>query len=1218
MAFINSTAANVFGSANADTITTRFGPVGTFSTIYGGLGNDIYFIDAFYFDPVNGNTPQDIVIEALGGGLDTVNLNMSSNYNTGVGGTAFTLSANVENLEADLNLTSTGYGYRTFYLTGNSLANKITVLSNTNNTTNSIYAYASMFGEAGNDTLIGGTSFDQLDGGTGADVMQGGAGDDTYYVDNVLDQVIEAANNGFDRVYSSVTFTLGANVEQLRLRDSTNINGTGNALDNTLIGNSGNNTLNGLAGNDNLQGVAGNDVLNGGNGDDTLRGQDGNDTLNGGAGNDNLYGNSNGSGFIDRLDGGAGDDFYQIRSTNDVIADTGIGGNDTIRAFSQLTGDLGAGIENLELYNYSSILIGRGNALNNAITGNDFNNSLFGLAGDDNLNGGFGIDILDGGIGNDVLDGGDANDLMRGGLGNDIYFVDNINDAAVETTSGPAGGTDTVFSSADFTLGANIENLTLDGATGFGAGNASNNLIIGNGSNNLLAGKYGADTLNGGAGVDSLFGEEGADKLDGGLGADNMNGGAGNDVFIVDDAGDIVTELSTAGSGIDLVESSIRFNLADTDGAGADGGNVENLTLTGSNGIGGYGNGLANVITGNSGNNFIAGYGGNDTLIGGLGGDFLYGGIGADSMTGGLGDDLYYVDDVGDKVIELAGQGIDGVQSRISFNLGLNGINVENLFLSSGAINGTGNALNNSIYGNSGSNSLVGGAGNDYLYGSNGVDNLFGGDGNDVLDGGLDKDSMVGGLGNDTYYIDDANDVVTELAAAGNDTLKTSLAAPINLSAGTFANIENAELTNAGNFSIIGNAAANKLTGGAGNNNLDGGANNDTLFGGLGLDTLFGGAGNDSLDGGDGVDSLSGGDGSDTLNGGTGDDTMIGGAGNDVYLVDNFSDDLQEVLGGGIDRVESSVNFQLDNTVGKQQIENITLTGSNDIYADGNALNNLIIGNIGNNALYGYAGSDTLIGGLGNDDLYGGSGSDSLVGGLGDDFLNGELGIDSMVGGAGDDYYKVDVVGDIVIELAGQGIDTIESTFNFSLAALGNVENLSLDSTAFNGAGNALNNKIIGNFNSNNLNGAAGNDALYGSAGTDILNGGLGNDTLFGGTDIDNLTGGAGSDVFVYINGDGVDTITDFVIGLDILDLGSLPDLTFTGGGNSLTANQFALGNGALGTIGDANTRIVYNQANGDLFYDANGSAAGGQGQIFNLTLIAGVAPALSSTDIFG
>ena len=222
-----------------------------------------------------------------------------------------------------------------------------------------------------------------------------------------------------------------------------------------------------------------------------------------------------------------------------------------------------------------------------------------------------------------------------------------------------------------------------------------------------------------------------------------------------------------------------------------------------------------------------------------------------------------------------------------------------------------------------------------------------------------------------------------------------------------------------------------------------------------------------------------------------------------------------------------------------------------------------------------------------------------------------------MVGGAGDDYYEVDVAGDIVIELAGQGIDTVESSVNFSLAALVNIENLSLGTTAFNGTGNALNNRIIGNFNSNTLNGAAGNDTLYGSAGTDILNGGLGNDMLDGGTGNDALTGGAGNDIFIS-DSTSIDTITDFAIGFDILDLGAFGGLTFTGGGNSLTASQFALGNGALGTIGDANTRIVYNQANGDLFYDTNGSDAGGQGQIFNFTLIAGVAPALSSTDIFG
>ena len=118
MAFITSTAVTVFGSANADTINTQ-APNGSFSTIYGGLGNDIYFIDAFYVDLIAGNTPQDVVIEAVGGGIDTIHLDLYYDLNSTTGSTSFTLSENVENLEASL-YSYTGTNY--FTLTGNSLA----------------------------------------------------------------------------------------------------------------------------------------------------------------------------------------------------------------------------------------------------------------------------------------------------------------------------------------------------------------------------------------------------------------------------------------------------------------------------------------------------------------------------------------------------------------------------------------------------------------------------------------------------------------------------------------------------------------------------------------------------------------------------------------------------------------------------------------------------------------------------------------------------------------------------------------------------------------------------------------------------------------------------------------------------------------------------------------------------------------------------------------
>ncbi|MCC5619857.1 pre-peptidase C-terminal domain-containing protein [Nostoc sp. CHAB 5715] len=196
-----------------------------------------------------------------------------------------------------------------------------------NDTLNGADGNDSLAGGTANDSLIGGSGNDTLDGGLGTDTLIGGAGDDTYLVDTTLDRITEAANSGTDTVRSSVTYTLGTNLENLRLREGSDITGTGNSLSNFIFGNTSNNTLNGGAGNDTLDGNNGNDILNGGDGNDSLQGGPGNEVLNGGAGDDILIGVFPGSplppglGETDRFTGGAGADRFILGDAANVFYD---------------------------------------------------------------------------------------------------------------------------------------------------------------------------------------------------------------------------------------------------------------------------------------------------------------------------------------------------------------------------------------------------------------------------------------------------------------------------------------------------------------------------------------------------------------------------------------------------------------------------------------------------------------------------------------------------------------------------------------------------------------------------------------------------------------------------------------------------------------------------------------------------------------------------------
>ena len=455
-------------------------------------------------------------------------------------------------------------------------------------------------GAGGYDFLFGGDGFDRL---TGHGELYGGLGRDWYFIASANTLVVELANEGEDTVHSSFSYTLTAHVEILRLTGTAAINGTGNDGDNIIVGNDADNVLSGGAGADSLFGRGGNDTYfvndsgdsvseSDGSGIDHVRSSvslgvgrgiefltlTGTAAINGTGGETNnvITGNNaanvlDGREGADKLVGRDGDDFYRVDSLGDRVVENAGQGYDTIQASTSYV--LPDHVEKLVLMGIGKF-DATGNSLDNVIIGNNNNN---------------------------ILDGRGGADEMSGGFGNDTYTVDNVGDVVTES---PGQGTDTVRSAIGYTLGDNLEKLTLLGNAAIDAtGNALDNVLTGNG---------GANTLNGLAGSDS------------------MHGGDGNDIYIVESAGDAIVEWPNRGT--DLVLSSVTFTLSI---------NVENLVLTGPAAIDGTGNGHANFIVGNDSANGLRGEsgadrlearGGDDQLFGGLGNDLLFGETGADGF----------------------------------------------------------------------------------------------------------------------------------------------------------------------------------------------------------------------------------------------------------------------------------------------------------------------------------------------------------------------------------------------------------------------------------------------------------------------------------------------------------------------------------------------------------------------------------------------------------
>ena len=356
----------------------------------GGAGNDYFIVDDLL----------DIVSEMAGGGT-------YDRVETALGG--LILAANVENLK----LLGTG----DISGTGNDLSNSI-------------------WGNDGDNLLIGGKGNDSLTGNGGADTLRGGVGNDSYIIFSGGDIVEDKAGEGYDTVAcrGSFSFDDTLEIEKVLLSGSGTVVSTGNSFANTIIvtvdvdadldGAGGNDTLTGGVGTDTIDGGTGNDVIDGGAGDDQLLGGADNDKLAGGDGDDTLLGAAG----KDTMAGGKGDDSYIVTEVGDTVTELASQGYDTVKSF--LTSyTLTANVEQLTLE--ASGVNGTGNTGNNRLNGNDLDNTLdggagndalFGAAGKDSLLGGLGADFLSGGTGDDSLKGGAGNDLLQGGAGADVMW----------------------------------------------------------------------------------------------------------------------------------------------------------------------------------------------------------------------------------------------------------------------------------------------------------------------------------------------------------------------------------------------------------------------------------------------------------------------------------------------------------------------------------------------------------------------------------------------------------------------------------------------------------------------------------------------------------------------------------------------------------------------------------------------------------------------------
>ena len=1190
------TKYNTLFSRDADNMVISFDNSTDKITIQNWFVSDTYKIENFQFSDNFVITRGQIVAgtisaDTLGGttGNDFIYGEENNDAIVGNGGSDFILG----NSGSDNITVSTGNNY----IDGGNDGDTITV--------GFVAGYPATWG-SGNDTILGKAGNDSISSYYGVDSIDGGVGNDTIYTYYTAAGTIVKGGDGNDSITSKYS---GANYE-------------------------------GGKGNDffyNEQSVNNTYIFNKGDGQDTIT--------------DTAYG---ADGYTDILQFGTGiskDNILFTKEADNMVIKF-VGSADTITITNWFTSEA----NKIESFQFSD---------GSTVAKNQILFSVLGTAGNDNLTGTIAGDIINGADGNDTItDGyvtglpatwGTGNDTILGGSGSDsiksYYGVDSIDGGA---------GDDTIYSyyTAAGTIirgGDGNDSISSDFSAANYEGGLGNDLFNNNQSVNntyFFNTGDGQDTI-----TDYAYGADGyTDIIQ--FGANIVK----TDVIFVRTGNDLTVSISNTTDSITIknwytstLNQIEQFKFSD------------NSIITNSQ--------VKLSILGTTESDSILGTTDNDAIYGLTGNDTIDGGVGADTMLGGIGDDTYIVDNAGDVVTENANEGIDNVNSSISYTLSAN---IENLTLTgTAALNATGNSLDNILTGNSGNNTLTGGAGNDVY----------------VFNPGFGQDTIIDSSGIDTVRFTSGvttsdielfkynNDLVISIKNSTNKITLTGWYTSDTNKIESFEFSNGTVLTNQDISNMPYSLAPLNLVGTSGNDSLVGAEGNDTITDGYvtglpatwgtGNDTISGGTGNDSISSYYGIDSIDGGAGEDTIysyytapgtiiKGGDGNDSITslysganyeGGLGNDIfnnnYSVNNTyffnsgdgqdtitdyaygADGYTDIIQFGANIAKADVIFvksgndlvaNINNTTDSITIKNWYISTFNQIeqfkFSDNSIITKdqvvlTFLGTSGNDSLTGSSTGDIIIGADGNDTITDGGttgalnwgpGNDTIRGGAGNDSISDYYGVDDIDGGTGDDYIYSYISSPGSIIKGGDGNDTITSYVsgaNFE-GGLGNDiinSGQSVGNTYFFNKGDGQDtitdsayyadgytdiiqfgadvvkadvyfvksgNDLIANINNTTdsitiknwytssfnqieqfkfsdnsvltssqivlaLSGTTGNDSLVGTTGADTLIGGVGNDTL---------TGGTGNDTYIFNSGDGNDTINDSA-GTDKISLGS-------------------------------------------------------------------------------